>query len=84
MSRDKSKPTFWGVPKETQSAHQCSLIRIFIVCMKKPCILGYLFTVHSEGSDQTAPNVQADLNLPWVHVRKYILQLKYLSDAKGP
>ena len=51
---------------KTQISLRISLIIVFVVCIKKLCILGCP-DAPSEDSDQTA-NAQADLNLHWVHM----------------
>ena len=47
-----------------QPMHLCSLIRVFLVHMKKLCILGY------PKCAQVSVNAQADPNLCWAHMFK--------------
>ena len=63
------KRTFWHAPSEdsNQPAHPHSLLRVFVVCMKKLCILGYPKCAQWRfRSDCT--NAQSDLNLRWAHM----------------
>ena len=56
-------------------AHLCSLIRVFVVGMKKLCFLGY--PKCAQGSFWACMNVQADLNIGWTYMSKATL-----SDLK--
>ena len=56
-----------NVPNKNQLAHLHSLSRVFIVCMKKLCILGYPKCVQWRFWSACA-NAQADQNLRWVHI----------------
>ena len=46
--------------------HLPSLIRDFVVLMKKPWVLSFPFS--NKEFDQTARNEQADINLRWAHI----------------
>ena len=50
-----------------QTAHSRSLIRVFVVRMKKLCILGYPKCAQGRFRSVCA-NAQADLNLRWAHI----------------
>ena len=50
-----------------QPALPCSLIRVFVVSMKKPCIFGYPNWAQWRSCSDCA-NAQADLKLCWVHM----------------
>ena len=54
LCRDMRKCTFWCASSKdsNQPAHPCSLIRVFVVRLKKLCIIGYPY-VTSDDSDQT-------------------------------
>ena len=54
-----------------QPAHSCSLIRDFVVCMKKLCIIGYPKCAHWRFWSDCV-KVQVDLNLLLAYVRRYI------------
>ena len=64
------KHTFWHVHpmNSNQPAHPHSLIRVFAVCMKKLCILGYPKCLIR--LCKNCANAQADLNLHLVHTSK--------------
>ena len=52
-----------------QHAYPPSLIRVFIVCMKKLCILSYLLSrMHQRRFRSDCANAQSDLNLRWLHM----------------
>ena len=69
----KKKRTFWRAPNEDskQPAHARSLIRIFVVRMKKLCILGY--PKHAQWRFwPDCADASADLSLRWALVQRYI------------
>ena len=71
LSRYVRKHVFWhGFPTTTnQPVHPRSLIRVFVISMKKLCILGYPYcTLWRFWSD--CKNVLTDLNLCWAHMPK--------------
>ena len=50
-----------------QHAHPCSLIRVFVICVKGLCVFGYS-KCHYRRVRSDCTNMQADLNLLWVHM----------------
>ena len=65
MSRNMRKRTFWH---ERQTKIQiCAVSSVFVVRMKKRCILCYQKCVKWRVWSDCA-NAQSDLNLPWAHM----------------
>ena len=66
-----------------QPDHPCSLIRVFVVCTKKLCILGYPKCAQWKFWSDCV-KMQANLNLCWAHMSKgtddfLILWFKWLE-----
>ena len=81
MNRDMTKPTEWVCtqqrlrksvhPAKTQISldqpwHPPSLIRVFAVHMKKPCVLSYPLSAQRRLRSDLA-DAQTDLSLRWAH-----------------
>ena len=71
LNRNVRKRTFWHVrPAKTQiSLRICAVWPVFVVRMKKLCILGYPKCVQWRFWSDCA-NAQADLNFRWPHMSK--------------
>ena len=66
--REKTYPLTCAPTEDSnQPAHPRSLIRAFVVRMKKLCILGYPKSAQRRFRSDCA-NAQSDLNLRWAHV----------------
>ena len=70
--------TYAHIKDSNQTAQLLNLIRVFVICMKKLCMLGYPKYAQPRFRSDCA-NAQSDLNLGWAHMSRMYVFLHYGS-----